>query len=377
MTISRFYSKHLLAGAASFCALLLLAAIALAAADHSSAVSATLCKDGATLTLRGSTASWRADSAGTNTSVLITARLIHQNNSVTYINVASGVYTTTALNTLNFLYTGLPTTAISATVYVEAAGTWGDGTVRKSINDAEATYTGDCALDKLTPTPEPPTPTLPIGTSTTTPTSTPQPSPTPIIVPDADVSISALCKDNVPTFVITAHADTPLSRWDLYVDGTYTRSGRYQLLAGDSLPLGFVSYSGVLKIFSAGKSATMTTENCSTQPTDSTENAEPVSLRYIGLYRSAEGNMYAQYEVVCDGTRNLAVEFVFADDALHYQSDTIGCEGTIYVPSGTQMIIVSDTDTERVLLEKEPPIEISDPPSTVWLGNIYLPIVVK
>ena len=89
----------------------------------------------------------------------------------------------------------------------------------------------------------------------------------------------------------------------------------------------------------------------------------------------AQGNRYAMYVVICPQPIDITLEIQFTDGAIH-RTDEVVCGGVIYVPSGAKVVVLLDAADERVLLRKELPPEISDPPA-IAERRVYLPLVTR
>ena len=99
---------------------------------------------------------------------------------------------------------------------------------------------------------------------------------------------------------------------------------------------------------------------------------EGYGLDYSGRYE-ANGKQYVVYVVICPQPTEIKIELQFTDGAV-YMTSEVKCGGSVYVPLGTKVAIVYELATKRVLVRKELPPEISDPPSIArWY--VYLPNV--
>lgn len=107
-------------------------------------------------------------------------------------------------------------------------------------------------------------------------------------------------------------------------------------------------------------------------PTNSEESDEGYGLKESRRYQT-QGNLYVVYRVICPEVVAIELEIQFTEGGV-YRTDSVVCGGEIYVPMGSKVVMLFDAKSERVLLRKELPPEISDPPSVAWL-NVYLPLV--
>jgi len=107
-------------------------------------------------------------------------------------------------------------------------------------------------------------------------------------------------------------------------------------------------------------------------PTGSDEAVEGYGLDYSGRYE-ANGKQYVVYVVICPQPTEIKIELQFTDGAVYMTRD-VKCGTSVYVPLGTKVATVYESSTERILVRKELPPEISDPPSIArWY--VYLPNV--
>lgn len=110
-------------------------------------------------------------------------------------------------------------------------------------------------------------------------------------------------------------------------------------------------------------------------PTADEETVEEYGLKERGRYE-AQGNQYVVYVVICPQPAELVLEIQFTAGG-RYRTNDVECGAVIYVPIGSKVVLLIDAADDRVLLRKELPPEISDPPSIAGDQRIYLPLVTR